>query len=137
MFEPRVMPTLHTALCAESPGLAAYDGKTDATRLYGSSSSDIILLNFKPISHQTTNSSDLRLDFLLKPQVQHIVQEYIGKYGAEHTSSNIAKHPIMIEAVTPRAQLRTSYGQGFASSGNVASTNGPSLCHGGSYDYGL
>ena len=35
------------------------------------------------VSHQITRPSDLRLDLLLKPQVQHIVQEYIGKYGAE------------------------------------------------------
>ena len=38
------------------------------------------------ISHQMTRPSNLRLDFLLKPQVQHIVQEYIGKYGAEITT---------------------------------------------------
>jgi hypothetical protein len=32
------------------------------------------------ISHQTTDAPDLGLDLLLKPQVQHIVQEYIRKY---------------------------------------------------------
>jgi len=47
------MPTPHAVPCAESPGLAAYDGKAYATRLYGSSSSNIVLLDFKPISHQT------------------------------------------------------------------------------------
>ena len=89
------------------------------------------------IAHHITRSSDPLHDLLFKPQVKYTVQEYIGKYGTEHTSSNIAKHPIMIEAVIPRAQLRALYGQGFASSGNVASANGPSLYHGGSYDNGL
>ena len=35
------------------------------------------------VSHQMTRPSDLWLDLLLKPQIQYIVQEYIGKYGAE------------------------------------------------------
>jgi len=38
------------------------------------------------ISHKLTNSSDLRLNLFLKPQVQHIVQEYIGNYWAEITA---------------------------------------------------
>jgi hypothetical protein len=38
------------------------------------------------VSHQMTNAPDLRLDLLLKPQVQHIVQEYIGKYRAKITA---------------------------------------------------
>ncbi len=35
------------------------------------------------VSHQMTRPSELWLDLLLKPQVQHILQEYIGKYWAE------------------------------------------------------
>jgi len=30
------------------------------------------------IPHQLTDTSDSRLDLLLKPQIQYIVQEYIG-----------------------------------------------------------
>ena len=77
------MPAPHAALCAESPDLAAYDGKKYATRLYVSSSSDIILPGFKPVSQRVTNYSDFRFDLFLKPQVQHIVQEYFLKCRAE------------------------------------------------------
>jgi hypothetical protein len=64
-----------------------------------------------------TNPSDLWLDLLLKPQVQHIVQEYIGKYRAKYTSNNVAKCPITLEAVIYRVHLRTPYGRGFTGSG--------------------
>jgi hypothetical protein len=83
MFASPVMPALHAAPCAEPPDLTAYDGKKYPTRLYVSSSSDIILLDLKPISHRVTNYSDIRFDLFLKPQVQHIVQEYFLKYRAE------------------------------------------------------
>jgi hypothetical protein len=69
------------------------------------------------VSHQMTNAPDLRFDLLLKPQVQHIVQEYIGKYRAKHTSNNVAKCPITLEAVISRVHLRAPYGRGFTGSG--------------------
>ena len=69
------------------------------------------------IPHQTTNAPDLGLGLLLKPQVQYIVQEYIGKYGTEHASNNVAKYPIYLEAVISRVHLRAPYGRGFTGSG--------------------
>jgi hypothetical protein len=37
------------------------------------------------ITHQLANAVHLRLDLLLKPQIQYIVQEYVGDDGAEIT----------------------------------------------------
>jgi hypothetical protein len=35
----------------------------------------------------------------------------------EHTSNNLAKHPITLEAVISRVHLRAPYGRGFTGSG--------------------
>jgi hypothetical protein len=69
------------------------------------------------VSDQMTCSSDLGLDLPLKPQVQYIVQEYIGEHWTEHASNNLAKHPITLEAVISRVHLRAPYGRGFTGSG--------------------
>jgi hypothetical protein len=45
------------------------------------------------------------------------VQGNIRQQGRYHASDNIAKHPITLEAVISRAQLRAPYGRGFAGSG--------------------
>jgi hypothetical protein len=35
------------------------------------------------IAYHLAYATGLRFDFLFKPQIQHIMQEYIGKYRAE------------------------------------------------------
>ena len=48
-----------------------------------------------------------------------IIKNYIRQQGRQHSSNNVAKHPITFEAVIHRAQLRASYGQGFQGAGTA------------------